>query len=325
MIQLPTMNDQLTKTRLAPLVLALFALFVSACDPVDGLVVKDKEAYLQIGQTKTALAADGSVYRLRMQDGALVAKPIPGLKPGDAQYFSQFSKPQPMGAGTYTIEKASADRKTGLGKEGFAFVNGKERIQSKSRIGMLITFWEGKFQFSTTTASTECSRNAVTFTADRVVFNEQGAHSFFTWEAETVTDEDGNVVKRRQLMGDVATPTVPNDTGIEIIIVDTFTPESCCDQSFLECNEDDAPPTEAQPVAPADGWAIAATHSIGHACVYEVCGNIVVADQLTGEIRCYNAETCQVRIQHNRNGSFSVLLPTDCDTSACVTICPPKH
>lgn len=324
MIQLPNMNDQLTKLRLAPFVLALLALFVTACDPVDGLVIKDKEAYLQIGQTKTAIAMDGSVYRLRMQDGALVAKAIRGLKPGDAQHFSQFSKPQPMGLGTYTIEKPAADGKNDPVKQGFAILQGKERYEAKGVMGMLITYWDGKFQFSTGSGSTECTRKAVTFTSDRVVFNGQSAHSFFTWEAETVTDEDGNVVKRRQLMGDIMTPTVPNDTGIEIIIVDTFTPESCCDQTFLACTEDDAPPTESEPITPADGWAIAATHYIGHACVYEVCGNIVVADQITGEIRCYDADTCAVRIQHNLNGSFSVLLPTDCDTSACVTVCPAK-
>jgi hypothetical protein len=157
-----------------------------------------------------------------------------------------------------------------------------------------------------------------------VVFNGESAFNFFTWEAETVMDDDGNVVQRRQLMGDVAVPTVPSDTGIEIIIVDHFTPESCCDETFLNCTEAAGEPVEVPPVKAPDGYQIAWTQYIGHACVYEVCGNIVVADQITGEIRCYDTEVCQVRIQHNHDGTFSVLLPSDCDTNACVTICPPK-
>ena len=123
----------------------------------------------------------------------------------------------------------------------------------------------------------------------------------------------------------IETPTIPNDTGIEIIIVDAFTPANCCDGSFLSCTEASGTPVEVPTPTPADGWALASTHHIGHACVYEACGNLIVADQITGEIRCYNSEVCTIRLQHNHDGTFSVFWPSDCDSSACVTICPPKH
>ena len=55
--------------RLSLFALAVFALCFSACDPTDGLIVKEKEAVLQLGEQKTTFAGDGTVYRLRVQAG----------------------------------------------------------------------------------------------------------------------------------------------------------------------------------------------------------------------------------------------------------------
>ena len=312
--------------RLSLFALAVFALCFSACDPTDGLVVKEKEAVLQLGEQKTTFAGDGTVYRLHLQGGALVAKPIPGLKADDVQLFSQFDKLQPLEAGSYQVELPGKDTKGNRDAAAFALIKGEQRIPSKSGLGMLLTYWNDKFQFAMASgsSSSDCDPKEVSFSGDKVVFNGHSAFNFFTWESETVLDDDGHVVQRRQLEGDIAVPTVPSDTGIEIVIVDTFTPESCCDETWLNCAETAGEPVEADPVAPADGWAIVSSHHIGHACVYEACGHVIVADQVTGEIRCYNSDVCQVRVEHHHNGMFSVLLPTDCDTAACVTVCAPK-
>lgn len=319
------MKHVLNPRRLSLFALALFALFLAGCT-TDGLVVQEGEAYLQLGEQKSSFAKDGSVYRLRMQDGLLVAKEMKGLKASDALQCRQFGKLQPLSAGSYQVELPSREAKPEAAGQGFTFIKGNDRLEVKGRLGMLITYWDDKFQYAISGAdeSTTCARKPVTFTSDRITFNGKSAHNFFTWESETVLDDDGNVVQRRQLMGDVETPTVPNDTGIEIIIVETFTPANCCDETFLSCTEDSGDPVEVPASTPADGWAIASTHYIGHACVYEACGHVIVADQVTGEIRCYNSEICTIRVQHHHDGTFSVLWPSDCDSSACVTICPAK-
>jgi hypothetical protein len=312
--------------RLSLFALTFFALFISACDPTDSLVVKDSKAVLQLGEQATTLAADGTVYRIYLKEGTLVAKPLQGIKGEDATLFSQFEKLQVLAAGEYKLELPQKDPKGGKDAPAFALVKGEQRISSNSSLGMMVVFQAGAFHFAMagSGSSSDCDPKEVTFTADKVVFNGYSAFNFFTWESEEVVDEDGLVVQRRQLEGDIAVPTVPSDTGIEIVIVDTFTPETCCDETWLNCTEEAGEPVEADPVPPADGWAIASTHHIGHACVYEACGHVIVADQITGEIRCYNSDVCQVRIEHHHNGTFSVLLPSDCDTAACVTICPAK-
>jgi hypothetical protein len=306
--------------------LLLCALLFASCDPqVDGLYISESEAHLQLGTEKQAIAADGSVYRLDLRGDKLTLKAIPSLRAEDTKRFSQFGEWKPIQVGTYALDLSNADGKALVNEaKRFTFKSEKEEWVVKGRGGMLICFWDNKYYAAIGPSSTDCARKEVTFTTGKVVFNGESAFNFFTWEAETVMDDDGNVVQRRQLMGDVATATVPSDTGIEIIIVDHFTPENCCDETFLNCTEAAGEPVEVPPAAVPDGYRMVWTLYIGHACVYEVCGNIVVADQITGEIRCYDTEVCKVRIQHNHDGTFSVLLPSDCDTNACVTICPPK-
>lgn len=299
-------------------VLILVLPFLQACEKSTFLQVNEAEICLHDNGQKQCVKNNGQLHQLCVQDGKMRIKTVQRLQGKDLSRIQSFKE-------THTLTAAMVNLK--LDKDKIIVANGQEQYATIGKQGFLFEVVKDRFTFAGATDSdTECTRKEIKVTPTGIKRDTMTAHTFFTWESEAVLDEDGNrMFIEKGLQADLYMAHVANDTGIEIID-DIFKMSDCCDSTFLAC-----PPVRGaeinpnlEPTIPPAGWKEDFLLQVGFACVYEVCTHLIVANKITGQIKCYDTEKCDTRLQLNGNGTFSILLPTACNTADAVKVCPPR-
>lgn len=294
--------------------LVLLTMLYASCTESPGLrVEKDSLILRDAAGKEQKVAGEGKLFWLHAVKGEAKLENLERLSAKDIGRFPSFKKAE--------LESKTYDFKIVDGK--YILGGGPIPLESPERFGILFGILDGAVTVAVSRKD-DCEKEALEVNNTGVMRDGANEGNFISWTSKSIVDGDGVAIIERLIYSQARTAV--GDTGTEIVIVDNFSPVTgpdCCKEVHLECAGGDST-GDAVGSDPAEipGYTENFRLSIGQACVYEYCYYLIVANKLTGEIRCYNTLLCDVRLQLWNDGTFSILLESGCDTSAAVVICP---
>ena len=183
---------------------------------------------------------------LHLEKDSIRLTPLEDLVSKDLVSFQQFGEPIAIPEGNYRVGKE--------GKRIFLKNDSLVNIVSNGEMGILLLLDEDGQLFAAAAETDDCPRFRIGLDGGEITRNGQSmGETMIVTSTVSYVDADSTAVIEKIVENDIASRTIPNDTGTEIVIVDNFrlAEVDCCDGGYEDCCEGDgddpmgivAPPT----------------------------------------------------------------------------------